>query len=854
MISPTERRLGPYRILDELGAGGMGTVYRAEQLHPVRRLVALKTIRSDDFSDELLARFEVECQALASMDHPGVAKVLDVGVSADGRPYLAMELVEGEPLTAFCQREALDRTARLELFIAICLAVQHAHQRGIIHRDLKPSNILVQQVDGRSQPKLIDFGIARSLDAHLTERAYGTRAGVRLGTPEYMSPEQAEADPLRMDTRCDVFSLGVILHELATGELPVANQRRPALRGDLRWIVQKAAAARPADRYATAAELASDVQRHLQGKPTVAGSPGPIDRSLRLVRHHRGLVTWLALVAIVLVASRALIHSQRRRALANEAERVRFAAAASESARRARAQAELADERGVQILRLSALRDLLELCDRSTQLWAPLTDHIDEMQAWLVEARALGERLGSFEATREERRSSGSVRSASLTDEFWADDPLVRQIKELDENLAFLRALPAADFQPILGAADAAEERRAREAMMLDLRADLCDRLAGVEYLSFDDPQDSWWYEEVRTLCLNLRRFVDPETGLIDGVSRRWGLGVARRLERAYVLQEIMNRDETAQLWDDALFRIWDSPHYEGLEMERQVDLIPLGPDPRSGLWEFAHPLTGEVPTRDAVTGELARGPETCLVLVLLPGGSFRMGASTDPADPAHDPDAQSTEMPPHEILLRPFFLSKYELTEAIWTRFTGQPVTPPDRNSDPMFPVRNFSWDRYQQVVQWMGLELPTEAQFEYAARGGTSTPFWWGADPSRMSSLGNIADSPQRARAVPQNTERWSDGYAFVAPVGSFPPNPFGLHEVLGNVMEVCRDRVTDYVFPAREGTGERDQPGVEEIIVRGGSYYFGIEHARASSRFQYSRTGALADIGLRPSRALR
>src|SRR6516162_3132558 len=218
-------RIGPYKLLQEIGEGGMGTVYLAEQSEPVRRLVALKIIKPGMDSRQVIARFEAERQALALMDHPSIARVLDGGTTESGRPYFVMELVKGVPITKFCDERRLTLRERLELAIPVCQAVQHAHQKGIIHRDLKPSNVMVCLYDGQPVPKVIDFGIAKAIEQRLTERTLFTQYGTIVGTFEYMAPEQAELSQLGVDTRSDLYALGVLLYELLTGSTPLEHKR-----------------------------------------------------------------------------------------------------------------------------------------------------------------------------------------------------------------------------------------------------------------------------------------------------------------------------------------------------------------------------------------------------------------------------------------------------------------------------------------------------------------------------------------------------------------------------------------------------------------------------------------------------
>jgi serine/threonine protein kinase/formylglycine-generating enzyme required for sulfatase activity len=337
---------GRYKLVEEIGEGGMGSVWVAEQTQPVRRRVAIKLIKPGMDSRQVLSRFEVERQALALMDHPNIAKVLDGGVTEQGCPFFVMEYVKGVPITEYCDEARVTVQERLELFVQVCHAVQHAHQKGIIHRDLKPSNILVCLYDGQPVPKVIDFGLAKAMHQPLTEHTVYTAHGLMVGTPLYMSPEQAEFNNLDVDTRSDIYSLGVILYELLTGTTPLDRQRfqeaawheivqlikdeepkkpstrlsgsgalpsvaaqrslEPAqltrlVRGDLDWIVMKSLEKERSRRYETANGLARDLQRYLDDEVVEARPPSASYRLRKFVRRNRSLVGAAALVTLVLV-------------------------------------------------------------------------------------------------------------------------------------------------------------------------------------------------------------------------------------------------------------------------------------------------------------------------------------------------------------------------------------------------------------------------------------------------------------------------------------------------------------------------------------------------------------------------
>ncbi|HUU35828.1 MAG TPA: serine/threonine-protein kinase, partial [Vicinamibacterales bacterium] len=357
------RRVGPYRLAEVLGEGGMGVVYRAEQTEPIHREVALKLVRPGMDSARVISRFESERQALAVMDHPGIARVFDAGSTGDGRPYFVMELVRGEPITDLCARERPDLAVRLRFFLQVCEAVQHAHQRGIIHRDLKPSNVLLTHQGVELVPKIIDFGIAKATDQAAAVMFPGTLEGQILGTPEYMSPEQAGIIDAGVDTRTDVYALGVVLYELVSGRRPYELQKRTALeleralrtppkppsqidpaaastfvrRGsnDIDAVALMAMERQPDDRYASVEQLADDVRRVIECRPVRARTQTWAYRSRRFVRRNAAAVATATLVALLLVVSGVEIVRQRNLAIASEARAVHEADTARTEAEKA---------------------------------------------------------------------------------------------------------------------------------------------------------------------------------------------------------------------------------------------------------------------------------------------------------------------------------------------------------------------------------------------------------------------------------------------------------------------------------------------------------------------------------------
>ena len=376
--------IGRYKLLEKIGEGGFGVVYMAEQLQPIKRRVAFKILKPGMDSRQIIARFEAERQALALMEHPNIAKVYDAGATDRGRPYFVMELVRGVAITEYCDGRGMPTEDRLRLFAVACAGIQHAHQKGIIHRDIKPNNILVTTNGDDPVPKIIDFGIAKATQGRLTDKTLFTNFRQFIGTPAYMSPEQAQLSAVDVDTRSDIYSMGVLLYELLTGSTPLDSdslkqssfeelcrrirEEEPAkpstrvnrltisdqktlvrdrrtqfstiateLRGDLDWIVMKAIEKDRSRRYASASELQSDVERYLYGQPVAAAAPSSIYLMSKFIRRNRNWLTIGAMMVGVLITATAVSVSQAIRANNNLVLADRRAADALEAESRAKA-------------------------------------------------------------------------------------------------------------------------------------------------------------------------------------------------------------------------------------------------------------------------------------------------------------------------------------------------------------------------------------------------------------------------------------------------------------------------------------------------------------------------------------
>ncbi len=863
---------GPYALVRELGRGGQGVVYLAEDTRSGRR-VALKALTAlGPAAQDHLQRFRREAKVCSRLNHPGICPVLDSGVSEKG-PYIVLQFVDGDtlaqriitsrevtvaanpdseymdiesapsmtqqesrddssadlasiPLTRFSmERDELD--GLLLLFEKVALALHAAHEAGIVHRDIKPGNIMVTEEE---EPVILDFGLAR--DEESAEPTL-TRTGDVFGTPAYMSPEQI-AGGRGLDRRADIYSLGVSLYESVTLRRPfegptrqrmylaIINQMPPdpsqinsGVNGDLRLVMATAMEKEARRRYQTAADFADDLRRVRLGLRVEARAlPGAV-RIARWARRNPVMAS--SIVGLFLTLSVglgiALTLLGETRAQRNRAETER---------REAVAQRERADSSVAAYERLADVKRLSQLLTAEQVSWPPVPDSLGDdagIEAWLEGAQAMeGNRPGHM-------ASLCALRREALPE----PDPILDA-----DRAAKLRELEAA-LKPLLaGVADDAARARFEEVER-----------------ALDDTPVSWRFSDE---TLGWRHDVLSE--LVRDIS---GLGsVRQRVQRQAAFIRSLGKLEARyeEAWEEVLEAISDraeNPRYRGFVMSPQSGLIPLGKDPESGLFEFVHAQTGEVPRRDA-EGRAVVTPESGMVLVLLPPGAFTVGAqSADPGAAGYDPMARPMDARPNSggvrevVVESPFFISKYEMTQGQWARLTGANpsfVKPGygiagGRRVGLDHPVEQVSWLDCRRVLPRMGLALPTEIEWEYACRGGSASPWWTGDEAATLRGAANVADSfYHRHGGVPSQPyeEQLDDGRTFHAPVGSYRGNGFGLHDTVGNVWEWCDD---DY--------GNRGK------IIRGGGFKTRADVGRSGSRNQGPIAFRDSTAGVRPVRHL-
>jgi formylglycine-generating enzyme required for sulfatase activity len=851
-----------YEVLGEIARGGMGIVLRVRE-KGVERELALKRMFSAEelpaglrpLRAQLLRRLLDEAWILSRLDHPGIVQLHELGVDPEGRVYFTMPLVRGRTLAevftlAREQREGWSIPRALGLLQRVCEALAFAHSQGIVHRDLKPANVMVGRF---GEVQVMDWGLARAEHGPQLSAAGGaqgeggldgdsalTLGGDVLGTPAYMAPEQALGRSAEASPRADVYALGALLYELLAGARPYdefrsagsarellahvkagpprpIEEQAPGEPPELLAICRKAMQRESEQRYPSMEALAAELRAYREGRVVRALESGALAELRKWIGRNRRVAAALGFGALSLLAAAGIAVWTDVRAAA----RVRFEA----------------DRRGP-----------AALAARAARLWPARPERIHELEAWLREARELVAHARTTAPSSRAcapascacprtiraswRRSSGapgSWRASSSTS--WASTTSCCSSRGAPTRSACARPRGLAGAQGALRtAARGAARARPARAGARPAR----ERGAGPARLA--------------------RRAARRARAALRSAALRGTIAdVERRLEVARTLPE-RTLDDCAQLWSEASAAIADparSPAYAGLRLESQLGLVPLGPDPESGLWEFADIGTGTAPVRGA-DGRLHLEAANGIVFVLVPGGLATIGSVGAERQPgfALEPDelARQQELGPRELRLEAYFLSKYELTQGQWLRMCG---SNPSYNSvgkrfggptaDLCYPVDHMTWFAATEVLARFGLRLPSEAQWEHAARAGTLSRFWWGQDPQGACGKEHNNSCPDRC-----DTSLRADRFA---------PNPWGFHCILGNLCEWTSDNYwTSYRWTfADDGSGRQFSPESGLRVVRGGSFADRVEELRVSRRVDAPPDQPSTAFGLRPLRRI-
>ena len=918
--SPT-RRIGRYRILSELGQGGQGAVYLAED-ERMRRRVALKVLFGGlVHSSQARLRFEREAEATGRLNHAGIAKIYEMGES-DGIPYIAMELVEGRTLAdcVVASRSAQDLNApgavpldlqaaeepapaespssassskssknrssgekslrQIARFMEATARAMHlAHESGLIHRDLKPANIMVRP-DGT--PCILDFGLAH--DAASTGMTL-TGSNDMFGTPSYMAPEQVCGKTREIDRRTDVWALGATLYECCTLTRPFVAPTRdrlfhqimseeprtprtlnPTVPKDLEAIILTALDKDQNRRFASAEDLAEDLRRYCEFEPVRARPAGSVLRAIRWTQRNR-LVTATASIVMLSVLAAAVIFfvkGAEARAALDEKSKALVAETlereAKDAALKEKSNAlELAErERNAKQValedydRLADVKRLEAAIAAAEPLFPPSPKLVHAIEAWQLQHSSLLDRLPGHRAYLDEVRRTALIYTEEERTRDFA--PERAKVQDMEFELSQMKAMHEEAVDE--------ETRSTLVNLMASVKkriVDLQETMAtGRKSWRFESPSLQFQHDVMTALVSDIDAFANqPEAAFQT---------VVRRLAQSRAIAPATLEGHAAALWAACRDRVRENQVYSGLDLKPQLGLLPLGQDPDSGLEEFLHWLThhGEIPARNS-EGKIPVDLDLGVVLVLIPGGSFFMGSQSDDASmPNFDANSQAIEQPVHEVTLSPYFLSKYELTQAQWQR--AYKVNPsrywPGFGNSAFktevtagHPVERVSFDDAHTLLPRIDLLLPTEAEWERAARAGRTDMTFAGCSlAADVGHFANINGSETLALKFSNQQPGHVDDFIVHAPVGSFLPNAFGIYDMSGNVAEWCDDRSGTSYTSAPGPRGQREpRRSTPSRVRRGGHYGWPARDASVGSRDGSAPDARLDFLGLRPAKLI-
>jgi len=921
-----------YRLEGEVARGGMGAILRVWD-EDIRRHLAMKVVlgkgeaRTDGgtpaVKPDQLARFLEEAQVTGQLDHPGIVPVHELGIDHDGRVFFTMKLVKGRDLKSiydlvFEGKEGWNETRALSVILKVCEAVAYAHKKGVIHRDLKPANVMVGDF---GEVYVMDWGLARVIgrkdqhDIRIAPQAGSSRSvrterreereatpdspivtmdGTVVGTPSYMSPEQARGEVEVLDARADVYAIGAMLYHLLAQRVPFVSPGdrasgrtilarlldgppapiralRVGVPAELEAICELAMMRNSAARYPDTLALANDLRAYLERRVVHAYEVGVLAETKKWLQRNTplalALASSIALLALGLGAS--LMFKARADARADELleangtielRNADLAVATRVAQEKEREALRTAND----VLSLSVIQDLRDLEARADSLWPAHPETLPLYEAWLTDASHLitGEQTGR--APDRKPRSSLADHEARLGELRRTASPRTQAQLEAD-SISHPR-YPELET----ARAELAGAKTAPPAALLQLVAELEAAVSERQVYEFADVESTWWHAQLSRLVSGLKNFADPGAGGLysSGASIAHGWGIVKRAEFARTIDErSVSGTDALRRWKEARIAIADDPKYDGLVLNPQMGLLPLGPDPASGLWEFAHLQTGAHAKR-LPDGKLDVSETMGLVLVLIPGATFWMGAQrADSTAHNFDSQAEANEGPVHAVTLSPFFMSKYELTQGQWERCTGSNTAyfgpsnyDPNWNADhrghvSLLPMENINWNEVQDALRHAALMMPTEAQWEYAARAGSKAPYCTGADPHSLEGAANIGDATARACGYLQTpVESWlNDGNCVAAVIGSYRANDFGLHDTAGNVWEWCQDHYETYTQAVDPGTGLRHTQVGTTVVSRGGFFASDSAGARSANRHSPDASQRTGAQGVRPARSI-